>query len=76
MALWGGEKCLPETKRPLWISRHRRDDNIKMGYEEERREGCVGLMWLRIGSGEGTMNHAIIYVSTAYSLKHRLHVST
>jgi hypothetical protein len=46
---------VPEMKRPLWIPRRRWEDNIKMCYEEERREWCVGLMWLRIVPGEGLL---------------------
>ena len=34
---------MPEMKIPLWIPRRRWEDNIKMCYEEVRREGCVRL---------------------------------
>jgi hypothetical protein len=44
-----------EMRIPLWIPRRRWEDDIEMCYEEERREGCVGLMWLRIGPGEGLL---------------------
>ena len=48
---------------------------LKCLAKNERREGCVGLMWLGMGSGEDIMN-TIIYVSTTYLLRHALHVST
>jgi len=45
----------PEGKRPLGASRSRWEDNIKMNVQEVRWEAWVGLIWLRIGKGDGRL---------------------
>jgi hypothetical protein len=43
----------PEGKRPLGRPRHRREDNIKMHLQEAGCGVWTGLIWLRIGTGDG-----------------------
>jgi hypothetical protein len=41
----------PEGNRPLGRSRHRWEDNIRMGLHEVGWGKWTGLIWLRIGTG-------------------------
>jgi hypothetical protein len=43
----------PEGKRQLGKPGHRREDNIKMYFQEVGWRSWAGLMWLRIGTGSG-----------------------
>jgi hypothetical protein len=43
----------PEGKRPLGRPKLRREDNIKMVYQEMGCGAWTGSMWLRIGKGGG-----------------------
>jgi hypothetical protein len=45
--------AIPEGKRPLGKSRRRWEDNIKMDLLEVGWGACIGLIWLRIGTGGG-----------------------
>jgi hypothetical protein len=45
----------PEGKRPLGRPRPRLGDNIKMDLEEVEWKACTGLIWLRIGTGDGLL---------------------
>jgi hypothetical protein len=42
-----------EEKRPLGKSRHRWEDNIKINIKHE--VVCTGLIWLKIGTGGGSL---------------------
>jgi hypothetical protein len=41
----------PEGKRHLGNTRHRWEDNIKIGLQEIRWDASIGLMWLIVTSG-------------------------
>jgi hypothetical protein len=41
----------PERRRPLGITRHRWEDNIKMDLREVGWRAQTGSIWLRIGTG-------------------------
>jgi hypothetical protein len=43
----------PKGKKPLGRPRRRCEDNIKTDLQELDAETCIGLSWLRIGSGGG-----------------------
>jgi hypothetical protein len=47
----------PEGKRPLGRPRHRSMDNIKMDLTEIGGVVLTGLIWLRIGTVEGSCEH-------------------
>ena len=57
MSRRGANKVLmgkSEENRPLGRLRRRRDDNIKMYFQEVGWGGAwTGLIWLRIGTGSG-----------------------
>jgi hypothetical protein len=40
-------------KRPLAKPRRRWEDNVKMDLREIGFGVCIGVVWLRIGSGDG-----------------------
>jgi hypothetical protein len=42
-----------EVKRPLGRPRHRKEDNIKMGFQEWFGVARNVSMWLRMGTGGG-----------------------
>jgi hypothetical protein len=43
----------PEEKRPAGRTRSRWDANIKMGIQKWDGEAWSGLLWFRLGTGEG-----------------------
>jgi hypothetical protein len=50
----------PEGRRPLGISRHRWEDNIKTNFGEVGFLGArTGVFWLRIGTVGGLLNMLI-----------------
>jgi hypothetical protein len=49
----------PEGKRPLGRSRHRWEDNSKIGLQEVGWLAWTGLMWLKIGTGGSTCKRGI-----------------
>jgi hypothetical protein len=54
----GGYRALvgkPEGRRPLGGTRHRWEDNIKMGLREVGWGAWTVSMWLRIGTGGGLL---------------------
>jgi hypothetical protein len=46
----------PEGKRPLGRPRRRLEDDIKMELEEVGWSSWAGLIWLRIGTGDGFLS--------------------
>jgi hypothetical protein len=42
-----------EEKRPHGRDRHRWEDHIKMDVEKVGQASWTGLIWLRIGTGDG-----------------------
>jgi hypothetical protein len=45
----------PEGRRPLGRHRRRCEDNIKMDLQEMGWGAWTGLIWLRIGTGDGLL---------------------
>jgi len=45
----------PEGKRPLGRPRHRREDNIKLDFQEM---GCGGMDWIQLAQYRDTHMHA------------------
>jgi hypothetical protein len=45
----------PEGKRPLGRPRRRLEDNLKIDLKKEDWVVYTGLIWLRIGTGEGLL---------------------
>jgi hypothetical protein len=45
----------PEGKRPLGRPRYRWEDNIKIDLQDVGGEAWTGLIWFRIGTGDGCL---------------------
>ena len=50
----------PEGKRPLGIPSRRWEENLKMDLQEVGWGAGTGLLWLRIGTGCGTLANAVM----------------
>jgi hypothetical protein len=62
VACTGERRCVyrvlvgkPEGRGPLGRPRHRWEDNIKMIFRKWDVETWTGLIWLRIGTGVGSL---------------------
>jgi hypothetical protein len=45
----------PDVRKPLRRPRRRMDNNVKMGLQEMGSGSYTGLIWLRIGRGDGLL---------------------
>jgi hypothetical protein len=45
----------PEEKRPLGGTKRKWEDNIKMYFKKWDEETWSGLIWFRIGTGDGRL---------------------